>query len=792
MVEPEPSAAPFHDWNERIYQECYRANANARIMSFQGQVEGLENNYLQLNYNFGPTLLSWMEKHHHHGYLQIINADKESRNLRGGHGNAIAQGYNHAILPLCNARDRVTQVRWGLKEFRYRYGREAESIWLPETACNDAVLGTCIDEKIRYIILAPSQCKRIRKVGTEAWVDTERDDVDPGHAYRYFHRDGSGRSLALFFYDGPIARAFAFGEGLKSSQDLIGVIGRAQKGEGRIVSVATDGESYGHHTKWGDRTLAYAMTREAADSGYRISNYGEYLDQHPPHWEAEVKEGPGGEGTSWSCAHGVGRWTRDCGCSTGGLPGWNQKWRGPLRRSLDLLRDYAADCYDKAARDYFEDPWKARDEFISVILDPSEAGRGRFLKEQSRGGLDAEAQIRALSLLDMQRQAMLMYTSCGWFFTELTGIETLVVLKYACRLMDDLDALGFQPPRKEFLAILAEAQSNIPEYGNGADIFRKMVEPQKTGWDRLCAHLAISSLLGEPESGIFGVHEFVFSNVRKESLGKSYLSTGRIDLKNRISGRQVQAMYAATHLGGIDFHCCVGLFDSEGALEESAKRVAYEFRRGLIPPLLRVMREEFGVREFGLDNLLAGQRDSIAKAVFGHLVEELSEEYRRVYEDNRRYLEMFQAAGFNLPQELRTAAEYTLSRSFENEIRAQRFSHDPEAYKDATAIAEEANRQGLRIDRSAANELFGGMITDAVRLAMDSPDSTLFHRTISLIELTRKLGIQANLDRAQEAALRGNDQLHSPEDLSRLAELLYLDPALLVRHPRKADAPLKA
>lgn len=781
VVEPEPSALPFHDWNERIYHECYRANGNARIVSSSGRMEAIENNYLFLSFNFGPTLLSWMEKEHPHGYERILAADRESLALRAGHGNAIAQGYNHCILPLCNERDRVTQIRWGLREFKHRFRRDAESIWLPETACNDAVLGTCIDEGLRYIILAPGQCLRVREIGTKEWTMTENSDVDPGRAYRYFHRDGSHRSIALFFYDGPIARSLAFGEGLRSSQDLVNVIGRAQKGEGRIVHVATDGESYGHHTKWGDRTLAYGLKHEAASADYQITNYGEYLDRCPPAWEAEVKPGPEGEGTAWSCAHGVGRWIRDCGCQTGGQEGWNQAWRGPLRQALNGLRDFAVTCYEEGAKGLLKDPWAARNDFISVLLEPSEESRSRFLKSHAARALDEGEQVRALSLLDMQRQAMLMFTSCGWFFTELSGIETVQILKYACRLMDDLSELGYKPPRKEFLAALNAAKSNVPEYGTGADIFRRFVEPSKVGLDRLSAHLAISSLIEEPQAGNFGAHDFEFSSVRKEQLGKTRLATGRVRLKNRLTGRPYDCMFAAAHLGGIDFHCCVARFESEEALEESARRVGGEFKRGLIPPLLRAMREEFGVREFGLENLLAGQRERIAKAVFGHLIQNLSEEYRRVYQENRRYLEMFQAAGFQLPSELRTAAEYTLSRQFEDEIRAQRLSHDPEAYQEAVRIVEDAARQGLSIDRSVANELFGGMITDAVKDAMESPDSTVLKRAISLIELTRKLGIQPNLDRAQEFAVRSNDQMHSLEDLARLAELLYLAPELLVR-----------
>ncbi len=786
LIEPEPSAAPFHDWNERIYQECYRANGNARIVSSRGQVEQISNNYLYLSFNFGPTLLSWMEKHHYHGYLRILEADRASVGLRSGHGNAIAQGYNHAILPLCNPRDRRSQIRWGLAEFSHRYGRQAESLWLPETACNDAVMGDLIDEGLKYLILAPGQCLRVRPLAPAPnlgeWTAAENADVDPGRAYRYFHKDGSGRSIAVFFYDGPIARAIAFGEGLQSSQELLAVLGRAQKGEGRIVGTATDGESYGHHTKWGDRTLAYALSHEAHSQDFVISNFGEYLEKHPPGWECEIKPGPEGEGTSWSCAHGVGRWIRDCGCQTGGRPGWNQQWRGPLRKALDYLRDFAAGCFEKGASPLFKDAWAARDAFIQVILEPGAESRERFLAAHAQRELGVEEKVRALSLLDMQRQAMLMYTSCGWFFTELSGIETLQVLKYACRLMDDLSQLGFSPPRKEFLELLSHAKSNLPELGSGADIFKKLVEPSKVGPDRLAAHLAIEALVREESGGAFGAFDYRFFSVRRESLGRNRLITARIELSSRLTGRSYDAMVAATHLGGIDFHCAVARFESEQALEESARRVAAEFKRGLIPPLLRAVREEFGVREFGLENLLPGHRDRIAGLVFGNLVQTLSGQYNRIYDENRRYLEMFQSAGFQLPQELRLAAEYALTREFEEAIRSQRLSSDPASYQKAAEIAQEAEKMGYKLDRSLAAKLFGEMITEAVRTGMESPDSSHLLRAISLLELTKAMGIQPNLDRAQEYAVRAQDHLHAPEELTRLAELLHLTPALLVRN----------
>lgn len=440
-VEPEPSAAPYHDWNERIHDECYRPNAN---------------NYVNISFNFGPTLLSWLESHHPDTYQTILEADKESAANRGGHGNAIAQAYGHAILPLCNERDRLTQIVWGQADFRFRFGREAEALWLPETAANNEILALLIEQGLRYVILSPDQA---------------RGRVDSSRPYLFRHPDGSTRSLAVFFYNGPLAQAIAFEKALASSRALVGHFMRAAQ-TGDLVNVATDGETYGHHFKFGDLCLARAIEVEAKEAGFRVTNYGEYLDRHPPELQVEIDNGPDGEGSSWSCVHGVGRWTRDCGCHTGGEPGWNQSWRGPLRAALNFLRDDTASKFESVGGELLRDPWAARNGYIDVILDPQYA-RERFLVRHAVRPLSDLEESQVVKLLEMQRSALLMFTSCGWFFSDLAGIEAIQVMRYAARVMDLQIQLGLEPPQKRFLEMIAEAKSNQPEKGNGADIFSR-------------------------------------------------------------------------------------------------------------------------------------------------------------------------------------------------------------------------------------------------------------------------------------------------------------------------------
>jgi alpha-amylase/alpha-mannosidase (GH57 family) len=470
IIEQQPGASPFHDWNERIHAECYWPNAFV-----QSGAEQTINNYKNISFNFGPTLLSWLQAHHAGTYEKILEADKVSAENRGGHGNAIAQAYGHAILPLCNDRDRLTQVLWGLADFRFRFGREAESLWLPETACNEPTLDLLIEQGIRYVILAPGQAKRFRSANGD-WREAAAEGIDTSRPYKYRHRTQRHRSLAVFFYDGRISQAIAFEKALRSSELLISMVKEAAR-LGPLVNVATDGETYGHHFKFGDLALAHALEVEARKEGLEVTNYGEYLEKHPPEFEVEISEGLEGEGSSWSCAHGVSRWRTDCGCHTGGESGWNQSWRAPLRAALDYLRDSLATHFEDLGRELFRDPWDARNFYIDLILD-EKGSQQKFFAEHGRRSLSAAEQARALTLLEMQRDALLMYTSCGWFFSEISGIETVQILRYAARALELGESLGVSSPRRQFLEILTDARSNIREFGTGAGIFQDLVEPK--------------------------------------------------------------------------------------------------------------------------------------------------------------------------------------------------------------------------------------------------------------------------------------------------------------------------
>lgn len=457
----QPDAAPFHDWNARVYFEAYRPNAFCTIPMPRGY--RIVNNFERMSFNVGPTLMTWLEVHHPESHMRIIEADQKSMD-RTGHGNAIAQAYHHSILPLASERDVRTEVRWGLADFRHRFGREAEGMWLPETAANADVLRVLIEEGVGFTILAPWQAES-RQDEDGAWSAATGGTIDPRRPYRFSHPDHADRSIAVFFYDGSIAQAIAFERAGSSAEGFLDLFEGKFRRFDHIVHAATDGETYGHHHKFSDLGLAYALFVEADRRGLEITNYASYLERFPA--TSEVRLVPGG--SSWSCVHGVERWRSDCGCHTGGEQGWSQEWRGPLRHAFDIVKGAADATFESQGGDFLADPWRARDAYIEVL-----AGRedtDKFLTSYATRQLDEPEITRTTRLLEMQRFALAMYTSCGWFFNDVSGIETIQVMRYAARALEFLDELGAPSVRAGFLDALREARSNVPEHGDGAAIF---------------------------------------------------------------------------------------------------------------------------------------------------------------------------------------------------------------------------------------------------------------------------------------------------------------------------------
>lgn len=489
LIERQPSAGEDHDWNARIARECYIPNGRARVVNERNELIAEVNNYGGINFNFGPTLLSWYEKAYPQDYRRIIEADKESFRRLEGHGNAIAQAYNHMIMPLANDRDQITQVQWGLADFSARFGRRPEALWLPETACNDSVLRLLAQQGLKYVILSPAQALRVRRLGigedfgSQEWMEIKNGDLDTRHPYRWFDRSSAKpRHIDIFFYDGPLSQGVAFGKAMAHSVTWADKIARAFDGHNRgpqLVSIATDGETYGHHERFADMGLAHLLKYELAARDIVAVNFGYYLAQHHPAWEVEIQPGLQGLGTAWSCAHGLGRWLEDCGCGAEG--GKNQKWRKPLRQALDWLRDRLILVFEKEGSPLLADVWAARNGFIQVILDSDKRATAQFLSRHLRVGNSAQVQRRVLALMEMQKYAMFMFTSCGWFFADIAGLEAVQNLKYAARaiqLAREITGTDLEP---EFLRLLKAAPSNAFKLKDGERVYLELARPAASG-----------------------------------------------------------------------------------------------------------------------------------------------------------------------------------------------------------------------------------------------------------------------------------------------------------------------
>jgi hypothetical protein len=571
-VPREPSAAPYHDWNARIHAESYRANAFARIHAGDGRIEAIVNGYERLSFNFGPTLARWLGRHDPAAEARLRAADAEQRK-RLGAGGALAQAYAHPIVPLCDVADQRTQLLWGLHDFRRRFGRTADGLWLPETAVSPATLATLVDLGVKYTILAPEQIDGVRAdqsgkqdgLNDGPWQKVDRDTIDTGRAYTWRHPDGSGRSIALAVFDGPLSRAVAFGEAASRAESLLDAVRASAEGSKvsgqRLVLCASDGELWGHHKKFADLTLSFATHVEAARRGIDVINLGAYLARHPPTWEARLAPGPDGEGTAWSCAHGLGRWKSDCGCNMDGSSGWNQAWRGPLRRGLDLIRDAATTFYEDAASDLFFDPWGARDAYGAVVDDPRPV-RDRALAAYGRPGLAVggeRARTRARLLLELQRATLLMYASCGWFFDDIAGLEASLIIRIGAHALDLLREAGGTPPTRQVLDALCEGRSNRREAGNGADVFRRMAQHRVTAAHAVAGaalEALVASSASEPQV-VPGFDVTVSGRLTKQPSGARTLKGAALVRQRRIGLVEATDFIATVRRGGV-FEARVG------------------------------------------------------------------------------------------------------------------------------------------------------------------------------------------------------------------------------------------
>lgn len=657
-VEIQDSAHPYHDWNERITAECYAPNSASRIVDGGGRILDIVNSYARISFNFGPTLLCWMERSSPEVYRAILEADRLSIAWRSGHGNALAQVYNHLIMPLASRRDKETQIRWGIRDFESRFGRFPEGMWLAETAVDGETLELLAEAGIRFTILAPHQAARCRPLTGGRWHDVGGGRIDPSRPYRC--RLPSGRSIVIFFYDGPISRAVAFEKLLDRGETFAHRLlsGFAEHRQWpQLLSIATDGETYGHHHRHGDMALAYALNYLERNGLARLTNYGEFLDHSPPTHEVRIVEK-----SSWSCLHGIERWRGNCGCNSGSHGDWHQEWRAPLRAALDWLRDELAERYAAAAGQLLHDPWQARDDYIDVILDRSPGRLAPFLDLHAIRPLRDDERVTLLKLLEMQRHTLLMYTSCGWFFDELSGIETVQVIQYAGRAVQLAQELFANGIEHAFLARLAEARSNLPEQGDGARIYERFVRPAMIDLGKVGAHYAISSLFQE-----YGDETAIFSyRVRRQEsrlvqAGTTRLAIGRAVVDSAVTTEEELITYCVLYFGGHALNGGVRSFRGDEAYRAMSGDIAATFEQSDFAAIIRLMDEHFGMHTYSLRDLFRDEQRRILRQVIAATLGEFEASYTRLYDNYRLLMGFVHETGMPVPYQFRTTAALALN-----------------------------------------------------------------------------------------------------------------------------------
>ncbi|HJX34266.1 MAG TPA: DUF3536 domain-containing protein, partial [Desulfatiglandales bacterium] len=578
-IERQETASPYHDWNERVTCECYGPNTRGRLHGKGGRILKLLNNYEYMSFNFGPTLLMWLEDKHPWIYGQIIAADRISRVRYRGHGNALAQVYNHIIMPLASHRDRLTQIRWGLEDFRHRFGRDAEGMWLAETAADTQTLKMMADEGIRFTVLSPSQAKAVRPFtkghDSSSWQDVSGGRIDPSRPYRVMLNKEGSKFIDIFFYDGPLSRSVAYEKILTSGADLLSrikYIFKNHKDGPRLVSIATDGESYGHHFKFGEMALTWLFDHVERDGEIRLTNFGMFLDMFPPENEVWIFEN-----SSWSCPHGIERWRSDCGCSVGRNPAWNQAWRSPLRQGLDWLSSELSIIFEERASRLLKDPWMARDEYMMLLLDRPGDKKRDFLNSHRIRPLNDDEQIEIFSLMESQRMALYMFTSCGWFFDDISGIEAMQVLMYASRAIDLVRPWSKKHLESGLMGILKKAKSNERRYGNGAKIYEDLVKLSRVDPSLLTAHYAVASRVRGLEIEPW-LSESIHVVWEKDiDINGMRVNLGETDVNEKMTGRRFRKTYLA--LWGKDaktIACLVG-----GGSDLNPERLSEEIRSAL-------------------------------------------------------------------------------------------------------------------------------------------------------------------------------------------------------------------
>ncbi|MBF0429800.1 MAG: DUF3536 domain-containing protein [Fibrobacteria bacterium] len=760
-VESQDSAYPFHDWNQRINAECYDRNAHSRILDNEGKITEIVNNYAQISFNFGPTLLSWMERHAPTTYQSILEADKLGMERFSGHGPALAQCYNHMIMPLANERDKRTQIIWGLQDFQARFQRQAEGMWLPETAVCLKTLDILSEYGIKFTILAPNQAYRVRPLGETDWQDTATTGLDPKRPY--LCKLPSGRTMALFFYDGPISHDLAFGQLLQSGNIFADRLKSAfAEGDNpQLVHIATDGETYGSHQRHSDMALAYCLHELEYQDDVQVTIYGEYLEKFPPDWEAEIHEN-----SSWSCVHGIERWRNACGCNSGGNGGWNQDWRAPLRGTLDWLRDNLVHLYEEGMAPYTEHPWECRDQYIDIIRDRNMPPQKVLNTLQIKNDLDTNTYTRIIKLLEMQRNAMLMYTSCGWFFDEVSGIETTQIIAYAVRAIQLAEETGAIALSDTFRTLLKKAPSNIPDFGNGEYVYDNFVKPSKIDLPRVGAHFAICSLFENVEE-LTTIYCYHIKNVeiQKKAIGKNSFISGQVGVTSHITREEGWFEYIVVSFGDHNVVCGLRPQGNQDEMDTLTAESVQDFERNSMSEVISSFERNFTFT-YSLWDLFHDQQRKIVNQILQETIDTVADSFRQMKMQYDPVFEMMQRMGIPLPRVFSHITELVNDESFYGAV-----DQEPPDLETATHIAKEVKRMRIKFDRLSASFLVAEKINTLVEkigsLESDEEKTDSLTIALGLFEAVRPLDLELDVWRAQNACALFLQQMQAQDASSK-------------------------
>ncbi len=741
-IELQESAQPFHDWNERINFECYAPNRSARILDNEQRIEKIVNNYARMSFNIGPTLMSWLEQEDVETYKAIIEADKISQSYFNGHGSAIAQVHGHLILPLANQRDKNTQVIWGIRDFMYRFGRKPEGMWLSETAINTDTMEVLAAQGIKYTILAPRQAKAFRKIGDTDWKTIYNDSVETRRPYWCVLP--SGKKIALFFYNGVISQGVAFDGLLNDGKRFADRLSSNfdYNDEAQLTHIATDGESYGHHHRFGEMALASCLNEIDNNTAFRLTNYGEYLEKFPPEYEIQIHEN-----SSWSCAHGVERWRSDCSCKT--RHDWHQRWRAPLRDALNWLRDALIPVFETEASGLFKDAWQARDAYIEVVLNRSPERIQAFFEANAAKSLSVEDEVRALRLLEMQRHAMLMFTSCGWFFDEISGIETNQILQYACRAINYATQLTGIDLQTEFTRQLSLAPSNV--FVDGAESYRKNVLPAIVDLEAVGIHYAVSALFEpDPDAAKLFNYQAESEVFEKIEMGLQKLVVGRITIRSRITLSRKLMSFAVLYLGQQHVIGSISTDMPREKFDNMHAEMREAFKSTNLADVMTVMHSHFGIEKYTIRNLFRDEKLKILRQLTDFNMLKSDSAFRDIYSQNYQLMTMLLESKLTIPDTFKNTARYVINADL-NKF----FEKDTLDVLELTRLISELKKWNIELSDKASFQLAAGedIFREITKITIQEKTGALIKKINAVFQLLGEIDIAPDIWKSQNAYL---------------------------------------